>query len=139
MPRLLLALTVVTGIVDAFSFVVLGHIFVANMTGNVVSIGFALAGVGSVSLGASVLALAAFVVGALIAGRVAAPRLGRALLPAACAAQAVMVATAALVATASGVRPPTVRMVLVALAAVPWGRRTPRRAGRPYRSFRRPY
>jgi Protein of unknown function (DUF1275) len=37
-------LTVVTGLVDAFSYLVLGHVFVANMTGNVVFLGFALAG-----------------------------------------------------------------------------------------------
>src|SRR5437867_4505398 len=40
---LLLRLTVVTGLVDAFSYLVLGRVFVANMTGNVVFLGFALA------------------------------------------------------------------------------------------------
>ena len=44
LPPLLLALTVVTGLVDSFSYLVLGHVFVANMTGNVVFLGFALAG-----------------------------------------------------------------------------------------------
>ena len=34
----------VTGLVDAFSYLVLGHVFVANMTGNVVFLGFAIAG-----------------------------------------------------------------------------------------------
>jgi Protein of unknown function (DUF1275) len=33
---LLLSLTFLTGLVDAFSYLVLGHVFVANMTGNVV-------------------------------------------------------------------------------------------------------
>jgi uncharacterized membrane protein YoaK (UPF0700 family) len=61
---LLLVLTVVTGIVDAFSYLVLGHVFVANMTGNVVFVGFALAGAKGFSLGASVTALGAFAVGA---------------------------------------------------------------------------
>ncbi len=32
LPPLLLGLTVVTGLVDAFSYLVLGHVFVANMT-----------------------------------------------------------------------------------------------------------
>jgi uncharacterized membrane protein YoaK (UPF0700 family) len=32
----LVCLTVVTGLVDAFSYLSLGHVFVANMTGNVV-------------------------------------------------------------------------------------------------------
>lgn len=40
----LVGLTVVTGLVDAFSYLVLGNVFVANMTGNVVFLGFALAG-----------------------------------------------------------------------------------------------
>ena len=44
LPPLLLALTVVTGLVDSFSYLVLGHVFVANMTGNVVFLAFALVG-----------------------------------------------------------------------------------------------
>ena len=40
----LAALTVVSGFVDAVSFLGLGHVFTANMTGNVVLIGFAAAG-----------------------------------------------------------------------------------------------
>jgi uncharacterized membrane protein YoaK (UPF0700 family) len=44
LPALLVCLTVVTGLVDAFSYLSLGHVFVANMTGNVVFLGFALAG-----------------------------------------------------------------------------------------------
>ena len=44
LPPLLVALTFVTGLVDAFSYLLLGHVFVANMTGNVVLLGFALVG-----------------------------------------------------------------------------------------------
>jgi hypothetical protein len=44
LPPLLLTLTVVTGLVDATSFLKLGHVFVANMTGNVVFLGFGIAG-----------------------------------------------------------------------------------------------
>lgn len=43
LPAILLALTVVSGIVDA-SYLLLGHVFVANMTGNVLVLGFALGG-----------------------------------------------------------------------------------------------
>jgi uncharacterized membrane protein YoaK (UPF0700 family) len=75
LPLLLVLLTVVTGLVDAFSFLVLGHIFVANMTGNVVFIAFALAGAPGFSLPTSVTALVAFFVGTLGAGRLGA-RLG---------------------------------------------------------------
>ena len=44
LPPLLVAMTLVTGLVDAFSYLLLGHVFVANMTGNVVLLGFALVG-----------------------------------------------------------------------------------------------
>ena len=47
-----------------FSYVSLGHVFVANMTGNVVFLGFALAGVGEISIVASLLAVLAFALGA---------------------------------------------------------------------------
>ena len=42
--RALIGLTVVTGLVDAISFLGLGRIFTANMTGNVVFLGFAAGG-----------------------------------------------------------------------------------------------
>ncbi len=67
----MLALTVVTGLVDAVSFLAFGRVFVANMTGNVVFLAFALAGASGLSAPASLAALAAFLVGAAIGGRVA--------------------------------------------------------------------
>ena len=70
LPPLLVGLTVVTGLVDAFSYLVLGHVFVANMTGNVVFLGFALVGAPGFSIAASVVALASFWFGALVGGRV---------------------------------------------------------------------
>jgi uncharacterized membrane protein YoaK (UPF0700 family) len=66
---LLLGLTIVTGLIDAFSYLVLGHVFVANMTGNVVFLGFALAGAAGFSIPASLSALGAFCLGALAGGR----------------------------------------------------------------------
>ena len=69
LPPLLVTLTAVTGLVDAFSYLVLGHVFVANMTGNVVFLAFALAGVGGFSASASAVAIGCFALGALIAGR----------------------------------------------------------------------
>ena len=71
LPPLLVALTVVTGLVDAFSYLVLGHVFVANQTGNVVFFAFALAGVGGFSAAASVAAIGCFALGALLTGRLA--------------------------------------------------------------------
>jgi uncharacterized membrane protein YoaK (UPF0700 family) len=69
LPPLLVALTVVTGLVDAFSYLVLGHVFVANQTGNVVFFAFALAGVRGFSATASVTAIGCFALGALATGR----------------------------------------------------------------------
>ncbi|MFC5666851.1 YoaK family protein [Kitasatospora misakiensis] len=68
---MLLVLTVVTGLVDAVSYLALGHVFVANMTGNVVFLGFALVGAPGLSATASLAALAAFLAGALAGGRLA--------------------------------------------------------------------
>ena len=68
---LLVLLTIVTGLVDAVSFIALGHVFVANMTGNVVFLGFAIAGTPGLSAPASVAALGAFLVGAIAGGRLA--------------------------------------------------------------------
>ena len=60
LPPLLVGLTVVTGLVDAFSYLLLGHVFVANMTGNVVFLGFAVAGASGFSIAASLVALVSF-------------------------------------------------------------------------------
>ena len=57
---LLLGRTVLTGLVDAFSYLVLGRVFVANMTGNVVFLAFAVGGAAGFSAAATILALAAF-------------------------------------------------------------------------------
>src|SRR6202022_4282993 len=67
---LLLMMTIVTGAVDAVSILRLGHVFVANMTGNVVFLGFALAGSSGFSVSASLVALGAFLAGAAVGGRV---------------------------------------------------------------------
>lgn len=96
---LLVGLTFVTGLVDAFSYLVLGHVFVANMTGNVVFLAFALAGAPGFSVVASLTALAAFSVGAVVGGRLSAAfgrHRGR-LLVAVGTLEAVVVATSALV------------------------------------------
>src|SRR5438552_15273174 len=68
---LLLGLTVVTGLVDAVSYLALGHVFTANMTGNVVFLGFAAAGGRGLSAPRSGTAVVAFLIGAVIGGRMA--------------------------------------------------------------------
>jgi uncharacterized membrane protein YoaK (UPF0700 family) len=70
LPPLLVAMTVVTGLVDAFSYLLLGHVFVANMTGNVVFLGFAVAGAQGFSIAASLVALASFGLGSVVGGRI---------------------------------------------------------------------
>ncbi|WP_409055805.1 YoaK family protein [Streptomyces sp. SYP-A7185] len=76
LPPLLVLLTFVTGLVDAVSYLGLDRVFVANMTGNVVFLGFALAGDVQLSATASLLAAGAFVAGAWLGGRIA-PRVAR--------------------------------------------------------------
>ncbi|MFY9783899.1 MAG: YoaK family protein [Acidimicrobiales bacterium] len=66
---LLLGMSFVTGLVDAFSYLVLGHVFVANMTGNVLFLAFAFAGAHGLSIPASLVALLAFFVGAVSGGK----------------------------------------------------------------------
>ncbi|MFE7510010.1 YoaK family protein [Streptomyces sp. NPDC057540] len=61
-------LTFVSGLVDAASFLGLGRVFVANMTGNVAFLGFALSGVAQLSALASVVALTGFLAGAVAGG-----------------------------------------------------------------------
>ncbi len=69
LPRILLLLTFVTGIVDSVSVLALGRVFTANMTGNIVVIGFAMAGIPEFSLPRSITALAGFLAGAVVGGR----------------------------------------------------------------------
>ena len=72
LPPLLIVLTFVTGLVDAVSFLKLGpNVFVANMTGNIVFLGFAIAGATNISLLTSLVAVVAFLLGALGGGRLA--------------------------------------------------------------------
>jgi uncharacterized membrane protein YoaK (UPF0700 family) len=66
---MMVALTFVTGVVDAASYLELGHVFVANMTGNIVFLGFALAGAGGLSAVSSLVSLGSFLLGALAGGR----------------------------------------------------------------------
>ena len=70
LARALLALTFTTGLVDAVSYLGLGHVFTANMTGNIVFLGFGLAGGTSLPVLAPIVSLAAFLAGAFIGGRI---------------------------------------------------------------------
>lgn len=65
----LLLLTFATGLADAISVLVLGHVFVANMTGNVIFLGFWLAPRTNIDLTAVVVALPTFIATTILSGR----------------------------------------------------------------------
>ena len=67
----LLLLTFATGLVDAVSVLVLGHVFVANMTGNVIFLGFWFVPHSGVDMTAAVVSFASFVAGTVMGGRLA--------------------------------------------------------------------
>src|ERR1700686_1321884 len=124
----LLVLTFVTGLVDAVSFLGLGHIFTANMTGNIVFLGFAVAGTPGLSIARSLTSLIAFLAGAAIGGRLglamAAAR--RRWLLTVAASEAVLLFAAAVVAIGFNVESatPTTRLyAVIVLTAVAMGLR----------------
>jgi uncharacterized membrane protein YoaK (UPF0700 family) len=115
---------VVTGLVDAFAYLRLGHVFVANMTGNVVFLGFSIAGAAGLSITASLVAIVFFLVGGLIGGRGALLlEQGRhALLRAAIAIKLVLVVAATVVAALAGRHIHSAdRYLLIVLLAVAMG------------------
>jgi uncharacterized membrane protein YoaK (UPF0700 family) len=124
LPPLLLVLTVVTGLVDAVSYLALGRVFVANMTGNVVFLGFALAGAPGLSVPASLVSMVSFLAGALAGGRSGtrfAAHRGR-LLAVTTAVQAVLVAgTVLAVAASHGEVTGPVRYTLIVLLGLAMG------------------
>ncbi|MFG2835387.1 YoaK family protein [Streptomyces zaomyceticus] len=124
LPPLLLALTVVTGLVDAVSYLGLGEVFVANMTGNVVLLGFALAGTAGLSAPATAVSTAAFLAGAVAGGRFGgrfAGHRGR-LLASAMSVQAVLVTAALVTATLADDGPAApVRYTLIVLLGLAMG------------------
>jgi uncharacterized membrane protein YoaK (UPF0700 family) len=96
-------LTIVTGVVDAVAYLRLGQVFVANMTGNVVFLGFSAAGAPQLSVVGSLVAIACFLPGGVIAGRLATrvgSRLGQ--LRAATGIQLLLIACAIPVAAIAG-------------------------------------
>src|ERR1700749_1483379 len=64
LSRTLLVLTFTTGLVDAVSYLGIGHVFTANMTGNIVFLGFGIAGSGGLPGLAPLISLGAFLLGA---------------------------------------------------------------------------
>src|SRR2546421_1698229 len=136
LDRALLVLTFTTGLVDAVSFLGLGRVFTANMTGNIVFLGFGIAGSGGLPVVAPLVSLGAFLLGAT-AGGVLASRIGdhhpqhiaRAL-----AIEVSLIATAAVLALGGDLRPNALAGdIVIALLAFAMGVRnaTVRRLGVP--------
>jgi uncharacterized membrane protein YoaK (UPF0700 family) len=136
LARALLVLTFTTGLVDAVSYLGLGRVFTANMTGNVVFLGFGIAGSGGLPVVAPLVSLGAFLLGAG-SGGVLADRIGdrhpehiaRAL-----AIEVSLIGVAAVLAAAVDVRPNALSGdIVIALLAFAMGLRntTVRRIGVP--------
>lgn len=125
LPPLLVLLTIVTGVVDAVAYLRLGHVFVANMTGNVVFLGFSAAGASGLSVIGSLVAIACFLPGGVVAGRLATRVGNRRLhqLRAATGIQLVLVVCAIPVAAASGdqIGSQSSRYALIVLLALAMG------------------
>jgi uncharacterized membrane protein YoaK (UPF0700 family) len=71
LSRTLLVLTFTTGLVDAVSYLGIGHVFTANMTGNIVFLGFGIAGSAGLPVVAPLISLGAFLAGAGSGGVIA--------------------------------------------------------------------
>ena len=107
LTRTLLALTFVTGIVDAVCFLGLGQVFAAMQTGNVIFLGLGVAGAAGAPVLAPLVALVAFVAGgglAALLARRAVPRPGHGL-GAGLAIEVSLLAAAAVIAAAADVSP----------------------------------
>ena len=72
LTRTLLVLTLTTGVIDAASYLGLGRVFAANMTGNIVLLGFGIAGSSGLPVVAPLVSLSAFLGGAVVGGRMGA-------------------------------------------------------------------
>jgi uncharacterized membrane protein YoaK (UPF0700 family) len=124
LARTLLALTFTTGLVDAVSYLGIGHVFTANMTGNIVFLGFGIAGSGGLPVVAPLVSLAAFLLGAgcggVLATRIAErhpEHLGRAL-----GIEVVLIGAAAVFAAVVHVHPSSVSGdIVIALLAFAMG------------------
>ncbi|MFK4110305.1 YoaK family protein [Streptomyces sp. NPDC002176] len=125
LPLVLLVLTVVSGLIDAVGYLGLGRVFTANMTGNVIVLGFAAVGAPGFSVPLTATSLGCFLLGAAAGGRLTsrvrrATRLRWTRLT--LTAEALLVGASAAVAFAWPEEPGT-RYALIALTALAMGLR----------------
>lgn len=125
LPGLLVALAFTTGMIDAVSFLDLGQVFVAAMTGNVIILGLGLAGHGTPL--PSALSLVSFAAGAGGGGRAVLSWPGHRhrglLLAAGTAVQTVLVCGASVLASRYGFTDPRTRWPIIVMLAfsLGWG------------------
>jgi uncharacterized membrane protein YoaK (UPF0700 family) len=136
LARALLVLTFSTGLIDAVSYLGLGRVFTANMTGNIVLLGFGIAGSAGLPVVAPLVSLGAFLAGAAAGGVLAVRTRDRHVQHVARALwiESGLIVAAAIVAAATDVRPSTVSGdAVIALLALAMGVRnaTVRRLGVP--------
>jgi uncharacterized membrane protein YoaK (UPF0700 family) len=126
LARALLVLTFTTGLVDAVSYLGLGHVFTANMTGNIVFLGFGIAGGTGLPVLAPIISLAAFLVGAAAGGGLASRLEGQhaSHFAGALGAEMLLIGIAAIVAIVVDVQPDRLSgYVVIALLALAMGTR----------------
>lgn len=124
LPAMLVAFTMLAGVVDATSILALDHVFVAAVTGNIVFIGLGLTGAAGFSVLASGVALAGFVVGVFPAARLcrlSTGHRGRAVRNVALMKTTLAVPVTVLVVVAGDDLHPAVRLTVTALLAMSMG------------------
>jgi uncharacterized membrane protein YoaK (UPF0700 family) len=122
----LLGLTFTAGTVDAVTYLGLGHVFSANMTGNVILLGFGIASVRGLPVVSPLVSLAAFLLGAGLGGILARRLVARqvAHLTSALAVEAALIAAAAILAAAAHPHAGALSAdILIALLALAMGLR----------------
>src|SRR5271166_5147888 len=113
----LILLALASGLIDAASYLGLGHVFTANMTGNILLLGFATAGASGFSASACLVSVGAFLVGAGVAGRLERDlRAGRRRFIIEVGGEGILIAAAATVAVKPGSPGAYVTIGLLALA-----------------------
>jgi uncharacterized membrane protein YoaK (UPF0700 family) len=136
LARALLVMTFSTGLIDAASYLGLGRVFTANMTGNIVLLGFGIAGSAGLPVVAPLVSLGAFLAGAAAGGVLGVTARDRHVQHVARALwiESALILVAAIVAAAADVRPGAVSGdAVIALLALAMGVRnaTVRRLGVP--------
>ncbi|MFJ4189277.1 YoaK family protein [Kitasatospora sp. NPDC089509] len=126
LPVALVALTVMTGMLDAISFLGLGRVFLAMMTGNAIFLGLSVSGVAGFSTLRLLLAFVCFTAGIVVgtrAGRVAERRARRHWFFCAMAVEMLVLAVAAGLAFLVPATDPATRTSIIALLALAMGAR----------------